>query len=65
VVRLVQLAAAWVWCLRWLRRTHLQVRQSCCFCTFLLPAEVNTAVDLLETELLNVYARAAQQRKLR
>jgi hypothetical protein len=28
-------------------------------------AEVNTAVDLLETELLNVYARAAQPRKLR
>ena len=28
-------------------------------------AEVNAVVDLLETELLNVYARAAQQRKLR
>ena len=49
MVRPVQLAAAWVWCLRWLRRIRLQVRQSCCFCTFLLPAEVNTAVDLLET----------------
>ena len=34
-VRLVQLAAAWVWCLRWLRRTRLQVRQSCCFYTCL------------------------------
>jgi hypothetical protein len=49
VVRLVQLAVAWVWCLRWLRRIRLQVRQACCFRTFLLPAEVNTAVDPLET----------------
>jgi hypothetical protein len=28
-------------------------------------AEVNAVVDLLETELSNVYARAAQPRKLR
>eukprot|EP01049_Picozoa_sp_SAG25_P024717 SAG25_NODE_11308_length_307_cov_1.317308_1_plen_30_part_01 len=30
MVRLVQLTVALVWCLRWLRRIRLQVRQSHC-----------------------------------